>query len=64
MSGEPQFSVSHFGICISDLERSTGFYTEALGFQVAHTVEAGPPFDRLSEVPELKLRAPSSTGTG
>jgi glyoxylase I family protein len=30
---------SHIGICVSDLERSTTFYTEVLGFQVLFSVD-------------------------
>ena len=48
---------SHIGICISDLQRSTRFYTEALGFVISHSVEGGPPFDIMTELPELELRA-------
>lgn len=44
--------VSHIGICTSDLERSTRFYTGALGFELAHSIEeVGPPFDTLMELP-------------
>ncbi|HEX3823958.1 MAG TPA: VOC family protein [Mycobacteriales bacterium] len=32
-------SFSHVGICVSDLERSTGFYTEVLGFRVLFSVD-------------------------
>jgi len=32
-------SFSHIGICVSDLERSTTFYTEVLGFQVLFSVD-------------------------
>ena len=32
---------SHFGLCCSDLERSTRFYVEALGFQPVFTMELG-----------------------
>jgi catechol 2,3-dioxygenase-like lactoylglutathione lyase family enzyme len=48
---------SHIGICISDMQRSTRFYTEALGFVLSHSVEGGPPFDTMTELPELELRA-------
>jgi glyoxylase I family protein len=57
MSQYPTMTFSHVGICVSDLERSTRFYTEALGFVLSHTVEAGPPFDIMTELPKLKLRA-------
>jgi glyoxylase I family protein len=32
-------SFSHVGICVSDLERSTAFYTEVLGFRVLFSVD-------------------------
>jgi glyoxylase I family protein len=32
---------SHVGVCCSDLERSTRFYTEVLGFRVLFTMEMG-----------------------
>ena len=32
---------SHVGVCCSDLERSTRFYTEVLGFQPLFTMEMG-----------------------
>ena len=39
------------------MQRSTRFYTEALGFVLSHSVEGGPPFDIMTELPELELRA-------
>ncbi|TAL00832.1 MAG: VOC family protein [Rhodospirillaceae bacterium] len=57
MNPNPTMSFSHIGICISNLERSVRFYTEALGFVLKHYVEGGPPFDVLAEVPEMKIRA-------
>ena len=48
---------SHIGICISHMQRSMRFYTEALGFVFSHSVEGGPPFDVMTELPELELRA-------
>ena len=56
MSGRPGVSVSHFGICVSDEERSLRFYTEALGFEFDHTVDVTPPFDRLTELPGMENR--------
>lgn len=49
--------VSHFGICVRDLERSTRFYTEALGFEREHAVDVVPPFHKLVELPDVKGRA-------
>ncbi len=54
---QPAISVSHFGICVTDLERATRFYTRVLGFEVSHGVKAGPPFDVLSELPDMDLAA-------
>jgi catechol 2,3-dioxygenase-like lactoylglutathione lyase family enzyme len=48
---------SHIGLCISDMQRSTRFYTDALGFVFSHSVEGGPPFDIMTELPELELCA-------
>ena len=53
----PTMTFSHIGLCISDMQRSTRFYTEALGFVLSHSVEGGPPFDIMTELPELELRA-------
>ena len=38
----PLQSWSHVGVCCSDLERSTRFYTEVLGFRVLFSVKMGP----------------------
>ena len=57
MSQNPTVTFSHVGICVADLRRSELFYTEALGFVLSHSVEAGAPFDIVSELPGLKLRA-------
>jgi glyoxylase I family protein len=34
-------SFSHVGVCVSDLDRSTSFYTEVLGFRVLFSVDFG-----------------------
>jgi lactoylglutathione lyase len=57
VSQGPSVTVSHFAACVSDLERSTRFYTEALGFQIQMTVEMGAPFDVMTEMPEMTGRA-------
>lgn len=50
-------SISHIGICTSDLERSLRFYTEALGFVLERSIdEIGPPYDRLMELPGVTCR--------
>jgi lactoylglutathione lyase len=46
---------SHFGICVSDLDRSLRFYCEALGFERAETHEIGQEFARLMEFEEVAL---------
>jgi catechol 2,3-dioxygenase-like lactoylglutathione lyase family enzyme len=40
---------SHFGICVSDLERSLRFYCDALGFEKAESHEIGQEFARLMD---------------
>lgn len=41
---------SHVGVCCSDLERSTRFYVEVLGFRELFTVELGPEVAATMEV--------------
>jgi len=41
---------SHFGICVSDLERSLRFYCEALGFASAESHTVGEEFGPLMEL--------------
>jgi lactoylglutathione lyase len=43
-------SWSHIGVCCSDLERSTRFYTEVLGFRVLFSVEIGNQFAATNEI--------------
>jgi lactoylglutathione lyase len=43
-------SWSHVGVCCSDLERSTRFYCEVLGFRQLFTVELGPEVAATMEV--------------
>lgn len=50
---EPTFS--HFGICVSDLERSMRFYRDALGFEVAEQHTIGRDFAALMEFEEVDL---------
>jgi catechol 2,3-dioxygenase-like lactoylglutathione lyase family enzyme len=57
MNQNPTINFSHIGICVSDMQRSTRFYTEVLKFVVSHCLEAGPPFHIMTELPELKLKA-------
>ena len=46
---DPTFS--HFGICVSDLERSLRFYSEVLGFEKAESHDIGQEFARLMDFP-------------
>ncbi len=58
MSQHPTVTISHIGICTSNIERSIQFYTEALGFVVEQSIdEIGPPFDTLLEIPGAKICA-------
>jgi lactoylglutathione lyase len=50
---EPTFS--HFGICVSDLERSLRFYCEAFGFEKAESHAIGQEFARLMDFPDVVL---------
>ena len=51
--GRPTFS--HFGICVSDLERSLAFYCGALGFEKAESHEIGAEFARLMELDRVAV---------
>jgi catechol 2,3-dioxygenase-like lactoylglutathione lyase family enzyme len=50
---EPTFS--HFGICVSDLNRSLRFYCDALGFEKAESHEIGREFAALMDFPDVVL---------
>jgi lactoylglutathione lyase len=50
---EPTFS--HFGICVSDLERSVRFYCEALGFEKAESHAIGSEFAQLMDFPDVTV---------
>jgi catechol 2,3-dioxygenase-like lactoylglutathione lyase family enzyme len=50
---EPTFS--HFGICVSDLDRSLRFYSEALGFEKAESHAIGQEFARLMDLPDVAV---------
>jgi len=41
---------SHVGVCVSDLERSTRFYAEVLGFRPVLTMDMGPEVAATMEV--------------
>ena len=50
---EPVFS--HFGICVSDLERSLRFYCEGLGFAQAESHAIGSEFAALMDLPDVTV---------
>jgi catechol 2,3-dioxygenase-like lactoylglutathione lyase family enzyme len=47
---------SHVAICVSDIERSTRFYTQALGFVFHHSFVAAAPFGTLLELDCARIR--------
>jgi catechol 2,3-dioxygenase-like lactoylglutathione lyase family enzyme len=51
MSDAATFTVSHIGICVSDLERSLRFYCDGLGFSIAEGHAIGNEFADALEVP-------------
>jgi len=50
-------SVSHLGICVSDLDASLRFYCEGLGFVEAGSHDVGEEFGALMEVEGVRLRS-------
>jgi len=50
-------SVSHIGICVSDLDASLRFYCEGLGFEEVASHEVGEEFAALMEVDRVRLRS-------
>ena len=50
-------SVSHIGICVSDLERSTRFYCDGLGFERVATHHVGEEFGGLMEVEAVDVES-------
>jgi len=46
---------SHFGICVSDLDRSLRFYCDALGFEKAESHAIGSEFAGLMEFPDVHM---------
>ncbi len=49
-------AIRHFGICVADIELSSRFYREGLGFEpVMDITEIGAPFDALIELPGATL---------
>jgi catechol 2,3-dioxygenase-like lactoylglutathione lyase family enzyme len=52
---EPLAHFSHFGICVSDLDRSLRFYCDALGFEKAESHEIGSEFAALMDLPDVAV---------
>jgi catechol 2,3-dioxygenase-like lactoylglutathione lyase family enzyme len=50
-------SLSHLGICVSDLERSLAFYRDALGFELVGEHRVGEEFGPLMEVDDVRLES-------
>ncbi len=50
-------TVSHLGVCVSDLEASLRFYTGALGFEQVAAHEVGEEFSDLMELDGVRLRS-------
>ncbi|MBV8690551.1 MAG: VOC family protein [Actinobacteria bacterium] len=55
---------SHFGICVSDLDRSLRFYCDGLGFEQTQSHSVGAEFGPLMEVDEPKLESRFITRDG
>jgi len=47
---------SHVGVCVSDLERSTRFYVDVLGFTEMFTMEMGPELAATMEIDGCRFR--------
>jgi glyoxylase I family protein len=50
-------SFSHMGICVSDLERSTRFYTDVLGFHEVFTMTLGDEFAATMEIDDCRFES-------
>jgi catechol 2,3-dioxygenase-like lactoylglutathione lyase family enzyme len=61
----PLLRLTHVGIGVSDLERSTRFYRDLLGFVQEHELEvAGEPTDTLLRLKDTQLKAVYLTRDG
>ena len=54
-ASEAQAHFSHFGLCVSDLDRSLRFYCDALGFEKAESHEIGREFAALMDLPDVAV---------
>ena len=50
-------SFSHFGICVSDLDRSLRFYCAGLGFEPTQLHQIGAEFGTLMEIEGVAVRS-------
>jgi len=50
-------TVSHLGVCVSDLDLSQRFYCEGLGFELVAAHEVGEEFAGLMELDGVRLRS-------
>jgi catechol 2,3-dioxygenase-like lactoylglutathione lyase family enzyme len=50
-------TVSHLGVCVSDLDTSVRFYCEGLGFEQVAAHEVGEEFAGLMELDGVRLRS-------
>jgi catechol 2,3-dioxygenase-like lactoylglutathione lyase family enzyme len=50
-------SISHFGICVSDLDRALRFYCEGLGFQEGASIELADQLGNVMGLEDFSLRA-------
>jgi catechol 2,3-dioxygenase-like lactoylglutathione lyase family enzyme len=57
LSQDPSVAFMHLGLCVSDVEASTRFYVQALGFRLERSLEILPPFHELIELPTIKAKA-------
>jgi lactoylglutathione lyase len=48
---------SHIGVCVSDLERSSRFYVEVLGFTALFTMEMGDEVAATMEIDGARFRS-------
>ncbi|HUY21418.1 MAG TPA: VOC family protein [Acidimicrobiales bacterium] len=50
-------TLSHLGICVSDLDRSVRFYCDGLGFELVQSHTVGDEFGRLMELEDVVLQS-------